>query len=216
MSVAAAGFILREVKRHPSLILCPATGNTPTRTYELLAKTDYNFKGVQLLALDEWGDIDPDDPASCSHYLNTQLISPLGIQFALKFTRGEDGISQTTEFLKAKGPIDLCILGMGKNGHLGFNEPGPSLEPQSHKAKLSSASKNHAMLSDHSFKPAFGYTLGMADILQAKSILLLVNGAHKKSIFQKFLTKKITTELPASFLWLHPNVTCITTTNIWD
>jgi len=216
MSLAAAELIIEYVKQKPDLLLCPATGNTPTRSYEILAESTQNFKDVRLLALDEWGDMNPDNPASCFHYLNTYLIKPLGIQTSIIFnTSGLDALKKPEEFLINHGPIDLCILGMGQNGHLGFNEPAMFLVPHSHKVELSNESKNHPMISGQEIKPTFGFTLGMADILQSRKILLLVNGAHKKKIFQNFMDKKITTNLPASFLWLHPNVTCMTDNEVW-
>ncbi len=216
MSQAAAQFIEQQVQQNPSLIFCLATGSTPIRAYEILAKSKIKFKGVRLLALDEWGDMDSDNTASCYHYLNTYLIKPLGIQTSIIFnTSGLDALNKPQEFLINHGPIDLCILGMGQNGHLGFNEPAMFLEPHSHKVELSNESKNHPMISGQETKPTFGFTLGMADILQSRKILLLVNGAHKKKIFQNFMGKKITTNLPASFLWLHPNVTCMTDNEVW-
>lgn len=216
MSESAARFIEQAVHQNPALILCAATGSTPTVSYEKLADSSQNFKDVQLLALDEWGNMDPENIASCYHYLNTYLIKPLGIQTSIIFnSSGLDALNKPQEFLINHGPIDLCILGMGQNGHLGFNEPAQFLVPYSHKVELSNESKNHPMISGQETKPTFGFTLGMADILQSRKILLLVNGAHKKKIFQNFMGKKITTNLPASFLWLHPNVTCLTDNEVW-
>ncbi len=217
MSASAARFIEAEVAQNPSLILCPATGSSPTGSYEKLAESSQNFKDVRLLALDEWGNMDPENIASCHYYLHRFLITPLGIKNAIVFdTKKDNMLDQTQEFLLRSGPIDLCILGMGKNGHLGFNEPDQFLQSHAHKIELSSESKNHPMLADQENTPTFGCTLGMADILQSRKILLLVNGAHKKDIFQEFMNKKITTELPASFLWLHPDVTCMTDREVWD
>jgi len=103
----------------------------------------------------------------------------------------------------------LCILGIGKNGHLGFNEPAKYLNPYTHIAKLSAATLQHSMARRMSERPDCGLTLGMSEIMQSKKILLLISGKDKEATIDEFLTGKISTHLPASFLWLHPNVTCL-------
>jgi galactosamine-6-phosphate isomerase len=115
------------------------------------------------------------------------------------------------EKLEAVGPVDLCILGLGMNGHLALNEPTEYLHPHCHIAQLSAMSLQHQMISEMEIKPAYGLTLGMADILQSKKILILINGSQKKWIVSKLLQRKINTSLPASFLWLHPAATCLIT-----
>ena len=94
------------------------------------------------------------------------------------------------------------------NGHLGLNEPSESLQPLAHVANLSEQSRQHDMLQDTDGDISFGLTLGMADLLNSKTIILLVNGPHKKDIFASLLKADISTSLPASFLSLHPNVHC--------
>lgn len=117
-------------------------------------------------------------------------------------------IDKSKSYLKTNGPIDLCILGIGANGHLGFNEPADYLKSNVHKASLSKTSQNHPMILDSKVKLNYGITLGMADILMSKEILLLVCGENKKAVMRDFLLKNITTGLPASFLWLHANFHC--------
>jgi len=97
---------------------------------------------------------------------------------------------------------------LGQNGHVAFNEPADSLHPHAHLAELSETSLNHTMINNAGVEIKYGFTLGMADILQSKKIILLVNGTHKQAIMKRLLQKKISTQLPASLLWLHPNVTC--------
>ena len=101
------------------------------------------------------------------------------------------------------------MLGLGVNGHLGFNEPGPHLHPYAHVARLSADSLRHAMLDQARTRPTHGLTLGMADLLQARQVLLLVSGAAKSGPLRKLLAGEITTDFPASLLWLHPNVTLL-------
>jgi len=218
MSQAAANFILDKIMKKNSMLFCPATGSTPKRTYEILARSNQKFNDVQLLALDEWN-LDRDNPASCYYYLAKTIIEPLGINrtFVFDISKNEEEIiNESKDYLNTNGPIDLCILGIGQNGHLGFNEPGLTLEPHVHKIRLSEESKNHPMVAGISEKPTFGYTLGMSDILGAQKILLLVNGNHKREIMKNLMKQKISTALPASFLWLHPDVTCFSTDDVWD
>jgi galactosamine-6-phosphate isomerase len=96
---------------------------------------------------------------------------------------------------------------LGLNGHLGFNEPGSALCPVAHLAPLTEQTRRHSMIAASALKPEYGMTLGMAEILQSRQILLLVSGASKREAFQHFLSGKITTRFPASFLWLHPRLT---------
>ena len=112
------------------------------------------------------------------------------------------------ELAKA-GPIDCCVLGLGINGHLGFNEPAEYLHPGCHIARLSPTTLQHTMVGDMTSRPSYGLTLGMADILQAKMVLILISGSSKKEITREFLSERVTAELPASFLWLHPNAVCL-------
>ena len=113
------------------------------------------------------------------------------------------------QILDQKGPIDICILGIGMNGHIALNEPAPSLHTNCHVAHLSQKSLQHPMIAGDTEKPGYGLTLGMANIFQSRLIILLINGIKKREITQAFLEQKISTELPASLLWLHPNVICL-------
>lgn len=111
--------------------------------------------------------------------------------------------------MQTQAPIDLCILGLGKNGHIAFNEPGDTLHPYCHVAQLSPESMQHTMAQTMQTQPTYGLTLGMADILSAKKIILLITGSNKKSAIEKLLQSNLTTHLPASLLWLHPDVDCL-------
>src|SRR5262249_48201744 len=101
--------------------------------------------------------------------------------------------------------IDLCVLGLGVNGHIGMNEPAPSLQPEAHVARLAATSLRHSMLKNSRRAPTYGLTLGMAEILSSREILLLVSGANKRQPLRRLMSRELTTEFPASFLWLHPN-----------
>ena len=214
MSLAAADYIARAVGQKPGLLLCLATGSTPARTYELLGsrarKSPALFKHLRVLKLDEWGSLAANDPGSCEAYLRQRVIQPWGIsprRFAGFANRKqpEAECRRIRNWLARNGPVDLCVLGLGRNGHLGFNEPGRRLWPAAHRAVLSPESLTHSMLSGTTVKPDYGLTLGMAEILQSRNILLLVSGEAKRKPLERLRRGEITTEFPASLLNLHPN-----------
>ncbi|HXD77114.1 MAG TPA: 6-phosphogluconolactonase, partial [Puia sp.] len=111
--------------------------------------------------------------------------------------------------LGPSGPIDICILGLGSNGHIAFNEPADALERFVHVAQLSPTSQQHGMVAGMDTAPEFGFTVGMTDIFRSKMILLLVSGASKKAVTARLLSGRVSTNLPASLLWLHGNTVCL-------
>ncbi len=219
LSREAASLIINELKKNRQALLCAATGGSPTGTYTLL-KTSFDlepelFSHLRVIKLDEWGGLPMNNPSTCESYLQKHVIGPLHItndryisfQSDPKDPAVECGRIQ--EELKKTGPIDICILGLGMNGHLALNEPEPFLEAETHVAKLSASSLTHPMIGEAGTKPSYGLTLGMANILQSSCILLLISGSKKKDITSALLNGKISTALPASFLWLHPNTVCL-------
>ncbi len=218
MSRAAANWLARELKRKPDALLCLATGSTPTRAYNLLAEKrgarPEFFGKLRVLKLDEWGGLAMDDPATCEAYLQRHVVQPLQLGrryfgFASQPRDTEAECARVRDWLVTNGPIDICVLGLGVNGHLAFNEPAPFLRPHAHLATLSRASLHHAMLKETRRRPKFGLTLGMADLLRARKILLVVSGASKLGPMKKLLNGDITPRFPASFLWLHSDVTLL-------
>ena len=219
MSDVAAALIHAELLLKTDLLLCPATGSSPLGAYQKLVEryqTETSaFEKFRLIKLDEWGGIALDHPQSCETFLNEKLLGPLKIEtsrFISFDSQPADPAAECkkmSEYLENNGPIDLCILGLGLNGHIAFNEPAPFLQAGCHVTALSKTSMHHTMYTSMEQKPTFGITLGMAELLQAKKIILLISGAGKQPIIQEFLSAKITTNLPASFLWLHPAVTCL-------
>lgn len=219
MSAHAAKIVLDELERKKSLMLCAATGNSPTGTYQLLAEAHLDrpefFDGLHVLKLDEWGGLSEDHPSSCEHYLQKHLIKPLEIPsgrytgFDPNPKNPEKECKRVQLLIGKKGSIDLCILGLGKNGHIGFNEPADSLQPFCHVAQLSEESKEHGMVKELTQKPDYGMTLGMHNILSAKRIILLVCGDGKEEAVAMLRKKTISTRFPVTFLWLHPHVECL-------
>jgi galactosamine-6-phosphate isomerase len=170
---------------------------------------------MRVLQIDEWGGLSPRNPASCHADIEEKLLKPLGIERS-RFC-GFRGLApdaraecrRVARWLQRNGPIDLCLLGLGANGHLALDEPGNALIPHAHVARLARTSRNHSMLTGLNRKPRFGLTLGLADILSSRKILLLVSGTHKRAALKRAFQSQVTTWFPASFLWLHPDVTLI-------
>ena len=216
LSEMAADFLVDSILHQPNLLFCAATGSTPTITYHKMVEklTLKQASQLRILKLDEWGGISMQHPTSCEQYLQQHIVKPLQIleDRYFGFHSHPDDPSQEIEriqhILEQQQAIDLCVLGLGANGHIAFNEPAEQLQAHCHIARLSPKSLQHSMATQMEEKPTYGLTLGMADILQSKTIILLISGNHKRDIAQAFLSKKITTQLPASFLWLHPNVHC--------
>lgn len=220
ISIKAKDIIVDQLWRHRSLRLCAATGGSPTGLYKELAGEFRNqpdlFDQLHVIKLDEWGGLDMAHPGTCETYLQQHIIQPLkigGDRYLSFQSNPADPLAECNKIrndLNRLGGIDICILGLGMNGHLALNEPGSFLEAQCHVAQLDPQSLEHPMLGSGE-RPKYGLTLGMAEILQAKQIILLISGKKKKDIAFKLLSsKRVTTFLPASFVWLHPDVKCLT------
>ena len=217
MSRRAARDVVGEVRRQPELLLGVATGDSPTGTYERLAreraKRPALFRGVRVLALDEWLGLAPRHAVACETYVRDRILGPLGIRgssyqgFRSGARNREAEVGRVSGWLRRHGPMDLCILGLGRNGHLLMNEPAAAFDPGAHVARLAASTRRHPTLQAAGANPRFGYTLGLADVLQSKRILLLVSGRHKRAPLRRMLEGRVTTKCPASFLWLHGDVT---------
>lgn len=211
----ASDLIIHGLQRKPASLICTATGNSPTGVYQKLVekKTAIDTSGLTFIKLDEWYGLGPADAGSCDHYLDQYLLGPLNIPadrntaFDGETNDPAKECERIRHYLDGHGPIDICILGLGKNGHLAFNEPAEALQPRAHLATLSATSLEHTMIKGNGEEIKYGLTLGMADILQSKKIILLVNGTHKNAIMNRLMNREISTQLPASLLWLHPDAT---------
>jgi len=215
----AGDYMAKKVRMKSELILCAATGDSPTGAYKVFVSEILSGnkppEKIHLLKLDEWCGLDMDDPATCEDYLQKTLVRPLQIP-ATRYVSFESNsraplgeCQRVQDWLAIHGPIDLCVLGLGLNGHLGFNEPADELIAAPHVAKLTDQSLAHSMLSTARTCPTHGLTLGMRDILASKSILLLVFGASKAKQLKRLVTGGVSSLFPASFLSLHNDVKCI-------
>lgn len=218
MSRSCAKSVIEALKVNPKQLVCTATGNSPTGVYQEWTKAYKTepklFEQLKIIKLDEWGGIAMDDPGSCETFIQDNILQKLNIgrdryiSFDSNPDSPEKECDRIQKALEQQGPIDICLLGLGKNGHIGLNEPAASLTPHCHVTSLSEASLQHQMTAMMGSKPGYGLTLGMTDILLSKKIILLITGAGKKDIISQLMSKKISTWLPASLLWEHADVEC--------
>jgi galactosamine-6-phosphate isomerase len=223
MSGVAANIVLEEIDKKRNLLICAPTGNSPTGIYRSLAISFQQkpelFNELRVLKLDEWVGLSSDLPGSCEHYLQKHLLAPLKIscnRYTGFMPDKEDTMKEcerVQQVIDNEISIDLCILGLGKNGHIGFNEPAEFLQPHCHVARLSEEAKKHGMVEGMEQKPEYGMTLGMNDILSARRIILLIYGEGKADATSMLMSKRITTRFPVTFLWLHDNVDCLMVKN---
>lgn len=220
MSDAAAELIAEVVKSKPNAVLGLATGATPEGTYSRLgdkcAAGDLDFSEVRTVNLDEYYPISPEDDQSYRYFMNKNLFSRTNIK--LENTHLPNGAAadpieacSTYEKLVASlGYADVQVLGVGQNGHIGFNEPGDVLYPETHLTPLteSTMKANSIYFTDRAM-PTEALTMGMGSIMRAKSILLLISGKSKHPALTRLLAGEITTECPVTFVLLHSNVTVL-------
>lgn len=221
LSECAAKTVAEQVKEKTDCVLGLATGSTPVGMYNVLAEMnkagEVDFAGVKTVNLDEYYPISPDNPQSYHYFMKENLFSKININ--MSNTHILDGTCKDAEaecerfekLIDSLGGIDLQILGIGRNGHIGFNEPDFDLNLNTHLTKLTenTISANARFFEDISEVPTMALTMGIGTILAARRIILLANGAAKRDAVAKLLDNSITTESPASMLKVHKNVTLI-------
>jgi glucosamine-6-phosphate deaminase len=221
MSRQAAEWVAREITTKPGLVLGLATGSTPLGMYKELIEMYRNgridFSQVTTFNLDEYVGLDPEHPQSYHAYMWKNFFSHININKEQvnippgKFGNGADVCSRYDEKIKQSGGIDLQILGIGRNGHIGFNEPDSSLSLKTHIVNLApeTIEANSRFFQQKEEVPKQAITMGLGSIMEAKAILLLANGRDKAAAIEKTLMGKVSTQTPSSLLQLHPNVTMI-------
>ncbi|MCM3633910.1 glucosamine-6-phosphate deaminase [Paenibacillus camelliae] len=218
LNEAAARIITSTVQVNPSAVLGLATGGTPIGIYKELVK-DYNeglvsFSRVTTFNLDEYVGLSPDHHQSYSHYMKENLFNHVdiaaertNIPFGLA-DQLEEECRQYDERIEAAGRIDIQLLGLGHNGHIGFNEPEDELSSSTHVVNLAEETKqaNARFFTETEEVPSQAITMGVGTILKAKMLMLVVKGADKAEIVKRALTGPVTTQCPASLLQTHPNL----------
>lgn len=220
-SRVAANIISAQVIMKPDCVLGLATGSTPIGAYEQLIrwyeKGDLDFSAVHSINLDEYRGVRPEDEHSYRYFMNTHLFDHINIDKSNTFV--PDGMEEDKEkacrdydeVIRSHGGIDLQILGLGHNGHIGFNEPGSAFEKETHCVKLSQTtiSANARFFNSVDEVPGEAYTMGIKSIMQARKIVVIVSGESKKDIVKRAFLGPITPEVPASVLQLHNDVTLV-------
>lgn len=210
----AAVKMIECVLKKPNSLFCLATGDTPKLTYQFFVQkiSEFNIDVSKcfFIGLDEWIEVSSSNPGSCHHFLYKYIFTPLEIsenQIHLFNPPVENSRYQCLEmnkYIKSKGGIDLMIVGIGMNGHIGFNEPGVGLSLEAHVIELDKITQ---ITAQKYFETAVfishGITLGMKQIMDAKEVIALAMGKHKSKIVQAMVNEEINEMLPASFLQQH-------------
>ncbi|MDR2546425.1 MAG: glucosamine-6-phosphate deaminase [Lachnospiraceae bacterium] len=221
MSKAAAAIVTEQIKTKPSSVLGLATGGTPVRMYELLIKAyekgELDFSQISTVNLDEYKGITRDNEQSYFYYMNERLWKHTNID--PKRTHVPDGMVADAEAvclayeqtISDLGGIDLQILGIGHNGHIGFNEPGDVFEDRSFCVELSQATinANQRFFATADDVPKEAYTVGIGTIMSAAKIVVMISGEDKAAIVKEAFTGPVTPKVPASILRFHRDVTVI-------
>ena len=221
----AAQMIIDLIKKKPDATLGLATGSSPETTYSHLVKAyeagEISFSKVRTVNLDEYVGVDETHPQSYRYFMDEKLFSKVNIREEnthLPNGMAEDLASECeryNEVIRALSPIDLQLLGIGHNGHIGFNEPGEFFAENTHTVELSSSTieANSRFFSAKSDVPSRAITMGIGQIMSAKRIILLAFGEEKSAILRAALTGAVTPNCPASVLQHHPNLTVIADTH---
>jgi len=219
MSRAACDRVLDAIRAKPDLTLCLPTGGTPARLYALLTgerrRAPDLFARLRIVKLDEWIGGGRDFPGSCERYLRERVLEPWGISADRYLGFDPDPSDPAAECARVAarlgewGALDLCVLGLGLSGHLGFNEPGADPAAGPHVAQLTPETLRHPMAAGADPARLRGITLGLGDILGARQVLLLVAGAGKREVFHRCAQGPVSNACPASLLRQHPRALCL-------
>ena len=221
MSAAVADLIAEQIKQKPNSILGLATGSTPIGAYDCLADLckcrDISFSEIETFNLDEYVGLAPDNVQSYRYFMNEHLFKSIDIE--IEKTHVLDGLATDADKVCADyeraideaGGIDLQLLGLGHDGHIGFNEPADEFPPFTHKVELeaSTIAANSRLFDSIDEVPRFAYTMGIGTIMKAKKIILAASGADKAEIVAKAFKGEIKPQIPASILQSHPDCTIV-------
>lgn len=221
MSRKAANIISAQIILKPSCVLGLATGSSPLGTYQQLIdwyrKGDLDFSEVRSVNLDEYKGLTKENEQSYYYFMYNNFFKFINIK--PENTNIPDGAepdskkecSHYNQIIETLGGIDLQLLGLGHNGHIGFNEPADAFAKKTHLVDLqeSTIEANKRFFNHIDEVPRQAYTMGIKNILQARKILLVVSGGDKADIMQKVLEGPITPQVPASVLQLHNDVTVV-------
>lgn len=221
LSRRAADLIAAQVILKPDCVLGLATGSSPIGLYDSLVERYENgtldFSAVRSVNLDEYRGLDGTNDQSYRYFMDTHLFDRINIDKAntnVPNGKAADAAAEGERYdalIRALGGIDVQLLGIGLDGHIGFNEPDDCFTGPTHEVQLdpSTIEANARFFASSDEVPRSAITMGMASIMQAKKIVLIASGSNKKEIMEKALFGPITPQVPASILQLHPDLTVV-------
>ena len=221
VSKRAAALVAAQIKEKNDSILGLATGSSPVGMYKELVEMynagELSFKNIRTVNLDEYAGLADDDVNSYHYFMNQHLFSKVDIDLAN--THLPNGIAGDPDaecvsyeaMVQSLGGADLQVLGLGENGHIGFNEPGTPFTEVTHLVDLTESTirANSRLFEKIEDVPRQAYSMGIKTIMSAKRILLIVTGTAKADALAKVLTGPVTEAVPGSVLQTHPDVTVI-------
>ncbi len=225
LSILAADIIAEVVKTKKNAVLGLATGSSPVGAYKKLAeynaKGELDFSSVTSVNLDEYEGLDGSNDQSYRYFMNENLFKNINIDVNKTYVPNgcaSDLVEEGKNYdalIENLGGIDIQLLGIGLDGHIGFNEPDDVFTKETHPVELdpSTIEANARFFESIDDVPTRAITMGMGGIMSAKKVLLIANGAAKKDIVEKAFNGPITPKVPASILQLHPDVTVIFSEN---
>lgn len=223
VSHKAANIIAAQIINKPDGVLGLATGSTPVGTYKRLIEMcnngDIDFSEITTVNLDEYCGLTPDNDQSYRYFMNDNLFNHVNVRKECTFVPNglaEDFEAESKAYddrILALGGIDLQLLGIGGNGHIGFNEPSDAFDMATHTVELKESTRqaNARFFASIDDVPTHAITMGMRSIMQAKKVLLIANGKQKAEIVEKAIYGPVTPEVPASILQLHADLTVVYT-----
>ncbi|MDL2217755.1 glucosamine-6-phosphate deaminase [Christensenellaceae bacterium OttesenSCG-928-M15] len=221
MSRKAANILAAQVLLKPHSVLGLATGSSPIGVYQELIerckKGELSFFEAASINLDEYCGLAPEHEQSYRYFMNSHFFDHIDIRVDHTYLPdgpAKDPALETLRYdgvIAASGGIDLQLLGIGHNGHIGFNEPGPAFIKDTHRVELtqSTIEANKRFFESPGDVPRHAYTMGMRPIMQAKRVVLIASGAEKAQIVRDAFFGPITPEVPASILQLHKRFTLV-------
>ena len=221
LSRIACDIIATQVKEKPNCVLGLATGSSPLGTYknlaDMCAKGELDFSKATSVNLDEYVGLDGSNDQSYRYFMNDKLFNHINIDMSnthLPNGKAADLPAEAARYEKevaALGYADLQVLGVGHNGHIGFNEPGTPIDSITHEVNLTenTIKDNSRLFASIDEVPKTALSMGIKNIMQAKSIIIIASGKNKAEAIKGMVDGKIDTALPASVLQLHPFVTVV-------
>lgn len=214
-----AQIFTQQVLQKPDSTLCFATGDTTENIFKELVRIkkelDIDFSQIKAVNLDEYVGVQKESPTSCYYRICRDLYTPLGIsKFYVPIASADEAEEECIRFKKVIddfGGIDLMLLSVGTNGHIAFNEPGTPWALGIHIAEISAstvAAKSN-LFGGAENVPKHGVTMGVSTVMQAREIVMVAKGSHKKQIMKAILDGPVTPDVPGSVMQLHPKVTAI-------